>query len=252
MRPFFGIIEGENSDMKYTFDTYRKILEKLIADYEFKFFEEFNPNKCVYLRHDIDIMPENITILMNIERELGVRSTWFFQPNNRFYNIFSEDMRILIETLLTHNFSIGLHIDCQRLESLDQIQEEVSHWFHFCSRYYALSPIVSFHRPKPYLLANIHLSGFVNTYEESFFQRIRYFSDSKRKHFLEPLMSSIQRDRSTSIQLLTHPYWWDYEHLDIQSLLTRYENIQLSKIRRVLAQETVNYEQYLEGRQNPK
>ncbi len=238
--------------MKYTFDTYRKILESLIVNYKFKFFDEFSLNNFVYLRHDIDIMPENITILMNIEKELDIRSTWFFQPNNRFYNIFSEEIRNLINTLLNHNFSIGLHLDCQRFESVDQIQQEATHWYHFCSRYYALSPVVSFHRPKPHLLANIQIPGFVNTYEESFFQRIRYFSDSKRKRFLEPLMSSIQSDHNTSIQLVTHPYWWDYEHLDIQSLLTRYENIQLNKLRRALAQETVNYERYFEGRQVPK
>ena len=54
----------------------------------------------------------------------------------------------------------------------------------------------------------------------------------------------IQKDKEKSIQLVVHPYWWDYEHLDIQGLLTGLETVKTNETRFALTRGTKIYKQY--------
>lgn len=230
--------------MEFTFDFYIKLIMYLKERYDFSSFSNYFPKKKLYLRHDVDVFPENIINLVEVEERAGVRSIFFFQPNCSFYNMLSSEIREIIRILEKSEFEVGLHIDATDLASRESIEREVKALFNFYSGYYNISNVFSFHRPPERLLQNLQIPGFVNTYEDRFFKMIHYFSDSNRRYFYDQMIESIQKDKEKSIQLVVHPYWWDYEHLDIQGLLTRLETMKTNETRFALTRGTKIYKQY--------
>lgn len=234
--------------MEFTFDFYSNLLMYLKEHYDFSSFSKYFPKKKLYLRHDVDVFPENILNLVEVEKRLGVRSIFFFQPNCSFYNMLSSEIREIIRSLEESGFEVGLHIDATDLASRESIEKEVGSLFSFYSGYYSISNVISFHRPPERLLQNLEIPGFVNTYEDRFFKMIHYFSDSNRRYFYNQLIESIEKDKEKSIQLVIHPYWWDFEHLDIQGLLTRLEVTRTHSTRLALSKGTKIYNQFFSRR----
>lgn len=234
--------------MEFTFDFYRSLLTELKKHYEFSSFSNYSPERKVYLRHDIDVFPENIQNFVDLEVQVGVRSIFFFQPNCSFYNLLSPEIGKIIRDIEDSGFELGLHIDAADLSSDQAIGKEVKSLFDFYSGYYKLSNIISFHRPPERVLRNTKVPGFVNTYEDHFFREIRYFADSNRRPFYEQLHNSLEQDMTKSIQLVVHPYWWDFEHLDIQGLLTRLEATRTHSTRVALSRGTKIYNKFFSRR----
>lgn len=77
--------------MDFTVKKYTELLKTLIKqDYSFLTFKEFleHPvSKCIVLRHDVDLLPENSLRFAEIEHELGLKSTFFFQMEPTIYKI---------------------------------------------------------------------------------------------------------------------------------------------------------------------
>lgn len=234
--------------MEFTFDFYKNLLTELRQHFDFRSFSDYERDGRVYLRHDIDVYPENIFNFLDVERNVGVRSIFFFQSNCSFYNMLSPEIGSIIRTLEESGFEVGLHIDAADLSSDQTIEKEVKNLFDFYSGYYKLSNIISFHRPPERVLRNVVVPGFVNTYEDRFFREIRYFADSNRRCFYEQLHNSLEEDKRKSIQLVIHPYWWDFEHLDIQGLLTRLEATRTHSTRLALSKGTKIYNQFFSRR----
>jgi hypothetical protein len=224
------------------------MLTELKQSFHFGSFNEETKKGKVYLRHDVDIFPENITKFLEIEMAVGVRSIFFLQPNNSFYNILSKEISEIIKSIINKGFEIGLHIDAALLYTHEEVSEETRKLYDFYAGYYPFSKIISLHRPQERNLDNLTIPGFINTYEERFFKNIRYFADSNRKPFYPNLIDSLRRDQSTSIQLNVHPFWWDYEHLSIESLLSRFIATKNNKTKIALASETKAFNDYFAGR----
>ncbi len=85
------------------------------------------------------------------------------------------------------------------------------------------------------LFTNIIIPDFINTYEDRFFRTIRYYSDSNHRAFYEILIPDIALDSSSSIQLVTHPFWWSVENLDPETLAFRLESMHRRKLEESLA-----------------
>ncbi len=234
--------------MEFTFSFYKKILSEVKEYLTFDFFQDNPGNGRVFLRHDVDIYPENIRNLCEVEVEIGVRSIFFFQPNSDFYNIMSKTITDLILEVADQGFQIGLHIGESSLFYPEEVNEEIYRLYDFYSKFFPLQKIISFHRPPQGILNNLTIPGFINTYEDRFFKTIRYFSDSKRRDFYEELNDSIRLDRETNIQLLIHPYWWDFEHLNIESLFSRLVSSKRRSLEHALSENTYNYRRYFAGR----
>ena len=69
--------------MDFTPETYKRLLEALKEkDYEFKTFGEFMDSpgqRSVVLRHDVDKLPENALQTAAIEKEAGIKGTYYFR-----------------------------------------------------------------------------------------------------------------------------------------------------------------------------
>ncbi len=95
--------------MDFTIKTYKKLLSSLTArGYTFQTFAEFLENpapKCIILRHDVEARYGNALAFAEIQKELGVRGTYYFRflPNH-----FDKEIIRKI-SLLGHE--IGYHYD---------------------------------------------------------------------------------------------------------------------------------------------
>jgi len=211
--------------MNFSFENYKRILLELKKNFAFKPFDDYKVTGAIYLRHDVDVFPENIPAISEIEMECGIRSTFFVLFDSEFYNVLSSRLIRILSNAADHGFAIGLHVDASRLHNLDELTEDVVKKYEYFRKYVPLTRIISFHRPMQELFSNIIIPDFINTYEDRFFREIRYYSDSNRREFYDILKSEVALDSSKSLQLVTHPFWWDVESLDLQSLAFRLESI---------------------------
>ena len=202
--------------MEFTYKTYDRLL-KLLKNQGFtsEKFTNYSSKNKLYLRHDVDILVEGVLKMAEIEINNGMNSIWFFQPNCEFYNMLSSSTLKIIKTLQEMGHWVGLHIDASIANNLKSLIGIVNDTYRFYSKFMELEPIISFHKPPKYVREDFQIEGFINVYGKKYFKDIRYFSDSARKEFEEFLIESLKEDNTTSIQLLTHPVWWNYENMDL-------------------------------------
>ncbi len=221
--------------MEFSFEFYEKILVNLHdLGFEWGSFNNYFVEKSVYLRHDVDIFCENAVNMAKIEKDVGAFAIYFFQPNCEFYNMLSPSVMKLIETLSSLGHYIGLHIDANSFKERKELEDYIRTSYEFYKKYLPITNIISFHRPPTFVLENFEVKEFINVYGEKYFKKIRYFSDSGRREFYDQLLESLKSDAKTSIQLLTHPYWWDHISLDIWEDYERFIKVKNIKIQNEL------------------
>jgi len=201
--------------MQFDFTVFQNLMGSLRGFFDFCSFEKYEKEKKVFLRHDIDIFVENVDLIARIEEEMGIQSTFCFQPNCEFYNPLSPSVKKRLLNAHSKGHFLCLHVDAQAYGSQLEMENGILRDFEFYSGFFPLSRVISFHKPPSFILEGWSMEGFVNTYEKRFFEDIRYFSDSKRREFLPGLEQSLQEDPKTSIQLVLHPFWWDCIEMDL-------------------------------------
>ena len=201
--------------MKFTYENYINILKKLKENkYEFCFFNEKKENKKVYLRHDIDLDIIGAFKMAKIEHNLGIHSTWFIMPNNRLYNIMNQDVIKILEEITSLGHKLGLHIDASGYTKPEELGNDLNKYYNFYKDKIKLSKIFSFHVPNKELFENdVKVEGFINAYDKKFFKEITYVSDSNRREFLNEERFPDALENNESMQLLTHPIWWNEENI---------------------------------------
>lgn len=208
--------------MVYNPSTFKKILCVLLKNkYQFVDFEQFLLIKCrknkriVILRHDIDYLPQAAVDIALIEKELGVTGSYFFQVRSPFYNIFVRKNVQAVETISQLGHTVGLHFYTHDLGnvSLRAINTSLNKEYGILSSYFPfVRPVVSFHNPPSELLERIsgstRFGNFVVSYEERFFRKLRYISDSDMSFCFDRFNKSISEGNCESMQLLLHPFLW--------------------------------------------
>ena len=71
-------------NLDFTLKTYKLILEKLTEyGYQFQTFEEFSSapaqGKVAILRHDVDRAPKNGVKMATIEKNMGIKASYYFR-----------------------------------------------------------------------------------------------------------------------------------------------------------------------------
>ena len=242
-------MKGSEGSMDFTFENYKNILLELKKDFIFKHFDDYSEKGSVYLRHDVDVFPENIAAISDIEMECDIRSTFFVLFDSEFYNVLTPRILKILSTVAQNGFAIGLHVDASQFHSLEDLTLDIIQKYEYFRNYIPLQRIVSFHRPMKELFTNIIIPDFINTYEDRFFRTIRYYSDSNRRAFYEVLKPDVNLDSSRSIQLVTHPFWWDVENLDLQSLAFRLESMHRRRLEESLGNNIALYNGFF-GQEN--
>jgi len=94
----------------FTLNTYRKLLQTLIAEgYTFQTFEQFlqkaTTHKTIILRHDVDRLPQNALKMAKLENELGIQASYYFRSVSF---VFKPD---IIKKITDPGHEIGYHYE---------------------------------------------------------------------------------------------------------------------------------------------
>lgn len=171
-------------------------------------------DKVLYLRHDIDADPDAAVRMARLEASLHVRSTYFFMTRSPVYNLFSRHVITAVRSILAEGHTLGIHFDAFGLSDSHEINNCLDQEVEFMSSVFDVDiGSVSFHQPSAAVIADeLNVNGYLNAYSRADFGQAIYLSDSNRPgDFASRLEQSLQQTER-SIQLLTHPMWWMYEH----------------------------------------
>lgn len=173
-----------------------------------KKFNKFDKKvrKGIYLRFDVDISIKNALQISTFLKRKKIAGNFFFQPNNEIYNIFNKDNKKIINQIKKDGHLIGLHID-EKFFSINE-KDILTTINFFRENGYRFSNVISFHRPSNRVLKKKY-KKIVNTYEEKFFNKDIYISDSAKNVFFEKRIDNFLRQDKKTIQILLHPVWWN-------------------------------------------
>ena len=192
-------------------DYYGEIINRL-KSFKFNFSIDWSDNlveNYLLLRHDIDFSLLNAHKIALLESSFGIKSTYFFMLTSNMYNPLSKKNRTLIFDIKDMGHKISLHFDPTVYKNLKSFLTEKNV---FETTFETNIDVVSIHRPGPFLNNNdIDLYGTKHTYQNRYFKKMKYISDSGGRDILQPLMNCItNKNHSNGLQLLLHPIWWTY------------------------------------------
>ena len=198
--------------MAFTKEQYQDFLSKFIErGYKFRKFEKREFEKFeLLLRHDVDFCVLKAREMAEIEADMGVTSTYFFQMNAYFYNIFHEDVNNNITKIRDLGHEISIHFDGERLQtSAENIKFALLTEIGLFERLFETEiQTISLHRPKangiPYFVSEI----CCHTYEPEFMEKLAYYSDSRGGWGHGDPLKQIEFSGGDAIQILIHPIWW--------------------------------------------
>lgn len=210
-----------NYSEAFSLKEYKALLIKIIEkNYDFTTYEKVSPSsRHVILRHDIDNSLEYALEVAKIEAELNIKSYFFVLLNTNFYNAFSFKNKQLLEQIISYGHYIGLHFDaspyCSPQDNvtkdiLSELNKQAENECTLLENFLKVAiNHISFHRPIQGLLNHEgKIAGRYSTYNELYFSKIGYCSDSGGEwKFGNPLDHTAIKNQ-TALQLLTHPIWW--------------------------------------------
>ena len=190
-------------------NAYKELLLKFLQKgYKTSFFSDNIEKKgSLIIRHDIDFDIDYTYKISLIEKELNVKSTFFFMLNTKSYNIFEESNFQKITEIKKNGNVVSLHFDPTVYQDVQKGLEKEKTIFE--QLFDVKVDIISIHRPDEIFLNDSEkLFGVKHTYEPRYFSEIKYFSDSQGDFkYGHPVFSDAFANLDT-IQLLIHPLWW--------------------------------------------
>ena len=182
-----------------------------------------NSSTSVYfLRHDIDFCVDSARDTAELEKNIGVSSTYFFMMSSNMYNVFSKRNQCLISEIKEMGHKISLHFDPTAYNTLDAFHLEKNS---FESLFGVNVDIVSIHRPGPFSdNNNISLFGVRHTYQDKFFKQMKYISDSGGVDPSNSVKDYLSDKEGKGLQLLLHPIWWQSKSKGATETLNEWTN----------------------------
>ena len=212
---------------KFSFKEYKTILNFIKDNYQIIDYSDVtdNTNSFAIVRHDVEFSPHRALDIAKIDKELGIKSSYFFQIRNNCYNSLSGENVNIIKKISNLGHHIGAHINTSQFNSQNSLESFVVEDIETLSKYTNLNvDRFSFHRPKPYQLREyIKINGYINAYDDKYFHyydkiqpkklRVKYIADSNNNwKYGYPLNLNV--DEVDKLQLLTHPFSWTRDGLD--------------------------------------
>jgi hypothetical protein len=207
----------------YTLTAFRDFMESLVSDeftiISYQDYESGNVDSKkvnVFLRHDVDISLSRTMKMADIQKELGVYSTYFFRLHAERY--YFEDAIPLIENISDQGFGIGLHYETLSLakgdkqKALELLTSDIERL-----REFAPVNVVAAHGQKGYKNQDIWEDVDKEALQISSAYDMKYdlyLSDAGGKRLRgkdgKYLFDRIYEAKPGQIvQILIHPDWWN-------------------------------------------
>ena len=175
----------------FSLDHYRELLAAAQrGGYRFAQFDGEPEPGALYLRHDVDLDLEAALRMSALERELGIRSTYFLMTASVFYNLASTQGKEALVRLREDGHAVGLHSDWPDLRMDDRFD-----------------PLVAWHNPDPDYMRE-PIVGALNVMSDPWADNYR--SDSNQHWRSGCPHEELAARRFDWLQLLTHPEIWVY------------------------------------------
>jgi hypothetical protein len=209
----------------FTFRHYRQILDTgLECGYRFIAFDDLagarekEPYLCL-LRHDCEGDLVTALRLGELEKGLGVFSTYFVQLRSPLYNVLSRPQARFVSSLIALGHHLGLHFDERSYadRNVEQIADLVDHERAMLGAEFGVSvDVVSFHQPSARVLENRIKVRCMNTYDRADMRNVGYLSDSNWRWRADPV-EALRSHRHPHLQLLLHPECWTDSSMPAES-----------------------------------
>jgi hypothetical protein len=215
----------DNSE-KYRFadfimQNYRKMVQAAKQQgFQFKFYNDtFSSEKRqVIWRHDVEFSPFIALEMAEIERDEGIKATYFFQLHGEFYNVLEKEVSDIVYKIKALGHDIGLHFDSHYFD-IDN-EENLEKYLDMDTRYFNAIfntdiKAFSFHNTNPFVLAceKEQYAGLINVYSAYFKEHFAYCSDSTGFWRYESLIDVLNNTIVQKLHVLTHDAMWSSEIL---------------------------------------
>ena len=206
---------------QYRWMVYREFLKVINNEkYVIRFFSDYKMKDnqsvvTVFIRHDVDISLPRVLKMVEIEKEMGIVSTYFFRMHAERYSF--EEAIPIIKKLHSDGFGIGLHYDMvtytkgNNEKALALFQEDLA-------RLREVAPVhfVCAHGGRKYRNRNIWADidhETLQIYSVYDLERDMYISDAGGKSLIDSqgrhILKKIEEAQPGQIvQVLIHPDWW--------------------------------------------
>lgn len=187
---------------------YKKLItEFLNCGYKLCPFDDSPPSKkALLLRHDVDFDVLLAKEMALLEKDMKVKSTYFFMLRSNSYNLLSKENIEAVWEIIELGHNISLHFDPVIYEDF---KKGLAFELNLFQNIFKFKPkCISIHRPQTFFVEGKSLSIVKHTYQASYFRKISYFSDSQGEFkYGNPICSKAFKEKK-SIHLLIHPIWW--------------------------------------------
>jgi hypothetical protein len=193
----------------FSHDGYRYFLTRFMrAGYESHFFSDPIPEKQgLFIRHDIDFDATSAAQMAVIERNLGIKSTYFFQVTGNIYNPASKSFQQSLEVIVQSGHEIGLYFDPTAYPDVEKGVKDEMKIFEFLLK--RTAKIASIVKPaKHFKEGNGHLYHIPHCYESQFSSRMTLFTDDLCQFREEMPLESEDFIQKKNIHLQIQPIWW--------------------------------------------
>jgi len=179
------------------------------------------------LRHDIDISLPAALKMAQIERDLGIKSTYFVLFSSKFYNVLEGNNTEILKEISKLGHEIGLHYHPAQYQSYNRIPKktleiEIQLLEHLLNR-----KVHSIARHGPW---DRDPFAAIKEYVNANHPRLRrdvFIHDSGRAWIPLRNLFKLLNNPPGRVQLLTHPENWQEDKLSREALLDRFfQNLQ--------------------------
>ena len=222
----------------FTFENYRRLI-RLAKSKGFHFIlhkDEFVPKrKDVIWRHDVEFEPDIALKMAQIEHDLDVQATYFFQLHSPYYNLFDEYYSNVFQMIKELGHHCGLHFDCRYWEIKDE--EELDEYIILDTQYLeknleAKIDTFSFHNTTPFTQSclDYRYGGLINVYSSFFKEHYNYCGDSLGYWRFDRLEDVLNDEKVQHLQVLTHDGNWSEEVLSPRKRFAKVMNDRAEKM----------------------
>jgi len=200
----------------FTLDNYKRLIE-LAKEKGFQFIlhkDEYVPErKDIIWRHDVEFEPDIALKMAQIEHDLDVQATYFFQLHCPYYNLFDEHYSKVFHQIKDMGHHCGLHFDCRYwgIKDEQQLDEFITVDRQFLERNLDVEmETFSFHNTTPFTQSCLEYryGGLVNVYSSFFKEHYNYCGDSLGYWRFDRLEDVLNDDNVHHLQVLTHEGNW--------------------------------------------
>ncbi|MDJ0785159.1 MAG: hypothetical protein QNK05_00035 [Myxococcota bacterium] len=218
---------GAPAHAGYSPEAYDGLIETFLAEgYRFlSYLEPPVPERCVYLRHDIDYSLSWAVELAERNRGLGVRGTFFLQLRSPLYNLLSFENLEAARRLLDAEQWLAFHVTLPE-EPIDRGERAaliLADYERTREALPELQPVFAWHNPSLRMTAedlDEEVPGMVNAYGRIADTPVTYVGDSNLRHSVAELRD-VARAGTSPLQLALAPMQWLPDRADMPGILAR-------------------------------